>query len=174
MSLFIDGLFSSQVIKYWSPIIWSASACMQPPIRRVNVFFANYEPYLIEFPLDIDILSACKRYRLKPGVLQLLANSGSLYSYLQRIPIQGKFGQGENGYRLNCIRAKRADTSVAWINSIFLVMNLLILLRVFSVRCKTGLVLPSLAFAWKKSAFLCGQSKADRCSPPLQNAGSLT
>jgi len=37
--------------------------------------------------------------------------------YLQRIPIEGKFGQGKDGYRLNYIRAKRADTSVAWINS---------------------------------------------------------
>ena len=51
--------------------------------------------------------------------------------YLQRIPIEGKFGQGKNGYNLNYIRARRADTSVAWINSIFLVMNLLILLRIF-------------------------------------------
>lgn len=67
--------------------------------------------------------------------------------YLQRIPIEGKFGQGKNGYRLNYIRAKRADTSAAWINSIFLVMNLLILLRVFCwlsnragflVRCRLG------------------------------------
>ena len=33
--------------------------------------------------------------------------------YLQRIPIEGKFGQGKNGYRLNYIRAKRADTSAA-------------------------------------------------------------
>ncbi len=51
--------------------------------------------------------------------------------YLQRIPIEGKFGQGKNGYGLNYIRAKRADTSEAWINSIFLVMNLLILWRIF-------------------------------------------
>jgi len=56
--------------------------------------------------------------------------------YLQRIPIEGKFGQGTNGYRLNYVRAKRADTSSAWINSIFLVMDLLILLRIFFVRCK--------------------------------------
>ncbi len=62
--------------------------------------------------------------------------------YLQRIPIEGKFGQGKNGYRLNYIRAKRADTSVAWINSIFLVMNLLILLRLFFALCQTGVVLP--------------------------------
>ncbi len=51
--------------------------------------------------------------------------------YRQRIPIEGKFGQGKNGYRLNYIRAKRADTSLAWINSIFLVMNLLVLRRIF-------------------------------------------
>jgi len=51
--------------------------------------------------------------------------------YLQRIPIEGKFGQGKNGYQLGYIRAKRADTSSAWINSIFLVMNLLVLLEVF-------------------------------------------
>jgi IS5 family transposase len=51
--------------------------------------------------------------------------------YLQRVPIEGKFGQGKNGYRLNYIRAKRADTSFTWINSIFLVMNLQILLRIF-------------------------------------------
>ena len=56
--------------------------------------------------------------------------------YLQRIPIEGKFGQGRNGYRLNYIRAKRADTSAAWINSIFLVMDLLILLRIFFTLCK--------------------------------------
>lgn len=55
--------------------------------------------------------------------------------YLQRIPIEGKFGQGKNGYRLNYIRAKRADTSVAWINSIFLVMNLAVLLRLFFALC---------------------------------------
>ena len=50
--------------------------------------------------------------------------------YRQRIPIEGKFGQGKNGYRLNYIRAKRSDTSMAWINSIFLVMNLIVLRKV--------------------------------------------
>jgi len=60
--------------------------------------------------------------------------------YLQRIPIEGKFGQGKNGYRLNYIRAKRADTSTAWIHSIFLVMNLLILLRIFFALYKRGTV----------------------------------
>ncbi len=67
--------------------------------------------------------------------------------YLQRIPIAGKFGQGKNGYRLNYIRAKRADTSSAWINSIFLMMNLLILLRIFFAFYKKlvdGFLLPLL------------------------------
>jgi hypothetical protein len=55
--------------------------------------------------------------------------------YRQRIPIEGKFGQGKNGYNLNYIRAKTARTSEAWINSIFLVMNLMVLLKVFIWLC---------------------------------------
>jgi len=55
--------------------------------------------------------------------------------YRRRIPIEGKFGQGKNGYDLNYIRAKRADPSEVWINSIFLVMNLLVLLRIFFAPC---------------------------------------
>jgi len=47
----------------------------------------------------------------------------------QRIPVEGKFGQGKNGYRLNQIRARLASTSEAWVRSIFLVMNLIALLR---------------------------------------------
>jgi hypothetical protein len=55
--------------------------------------------------------------------------------YRQRIPIEGKFGQGKNGYNLNYIRAKTARTSEAWINSIFLVMNLMVLLKAFICLC---------------------------------------
>jgi IS5 family transposase len=58
--------------------------------------------------------------------------------YLQRIPIEGKFGQGKNGYRLNYVRAKLPATSEAWINGIFLVMNLLVLLRAFFALCCQG------------------------------------
>ena len=71
--------------------------------------------------------------------------------YLQRIPIEGKFGQGKNGYRLNYIRAKRADTSVAWINSIFLVMNLLILLRIFFGLCKSAVSVVPVVLLWVKN-----------------------
>jgi transposase, IS5 family len=54
-----------------------------------------------------------------------------LEEYRQRIPIEGKFGQGKNGYGLDYIKAKTARTSEAWINSIFLVMNLIVLGKVF-------------------------------------------
>jgi len=42
----------------------------------------------------------------------------------QRNHIEAKFGQGKNGYRLNQIRAKRSDTSKAWISAILFIMNL--------------------------------------------------
>lgn len=51
--------------------------------------------------------------------------------YLMRIPIEGKFGQGKSSYSLGYIRAKTKATSEAWINSIFLVMNLLVLYKFF-------------------------------------------
>jgi transposase, IS5 family len=72
--------------------------------------------------------------------------------YLQRIPIEGKFGQGKKGYRLNDIRAKRANTSFAWINTIFLVMNLLILQRIFFVLSKYRLagLIKVVKQAWKQ------------------------
>jgi hypothetical protein len=54
--------------------------------------------------------------------------------YRERIPIEGKFGQGKNGYDLNYIRARTAKTSEAWIRSIFLVMNLLVLFRFLLTR----------------------------------------
>lgn len=54
---------------------------------------------------------------------------------LERIPIEGKFGQGKNGYRLNYIRARTAATSEAWIRAIFLVMNLMVLLRCWCGSC---------------------------------------
>ena len=73
--------------------------------------------------------------------------------YLQRIPIEGKFGQGKNGYRLNYIRAKRADTAAAWINSIFLVMNLLILVEVFLLARKKGYFWSDSDYAYGRCAY---------------------
>ncbi len=47
-----------------------------------------------------------------------------------RIPIEGMFGQGKNGYRLNNIRTRLQKTSEALINCIFLVVNLMFLLKI--------------------------------------------
>jgi IS5 family transposase len=43
----------------------------------------------------------------------------------ERNHIEGKFGQGKNGYNLNTIRAKLMDTSESWIACIFFIMNLI-------------------------------------------------
>jgi len=42
-----------------------------------------------------------------------------------RNQVEGKFGQGKNGYNLNKIRARAARTSESWIAAIFFVMNLI-------------------------------------------------
>lgn len=44
--------------------------------------------------------------------------------------VEGKFGQGKNGYELNEVRAKRNDTSESWIYAILFVMNLTKLMKV--------------------------------------------
>ena len=43
----------------------------------------------------------------------------------ERNHIEGKFGQGKNGYNLNEIRARLKETSESWIACIFIVMNLI-------------------------------------------------
>lgn len=43
----------------------------------------------------------------------------------ERNHIEGKFGQGKNGYNLNEIRARLKNTSESWIACIFFIMNLL-------------------------------------------------
>lgn len=43
----------------------------------------------------------------------------------ERNQIEGKFGQGKNGYNLNKIRARLQNTSESWVACIFFVMNLI-------------------------------------------------
>jgi transposase, IS5 family len=43
----------------------------------------------------------------------------------ERNQIEGKFGQGKNGYSLNQMRARLKETSESWVACIFFVMNLL-------------------------------------------------
>jgi ribosomal protein L16/L10AE len=44
----------------------------------------------------------------------------------ERNHIEGKFGQGKNGYNLNEIRARLKNTSESWISCIFFIMNLIL------------------------------------------------
>lgn len=44
--------------------------------------------------------------------------------------VEGKSGQGKNGYNLNQIRARRQDTSESWISAILFVMNLTRLMKI--------------------------------------------
>lgn len=50
----------------------------------------------------------------------------------ERNQIEGKFGQGKNGYNLNQIRAKLSSTSMSWIAAIIFVMNVIRYCRDFS------------------------------------------
>jgi hypothetical protein len=67
--------------------------------------------------------------------------------YRQRIPIEGKFGQGKNGYDLNLIKAKTRKTSEAWIAAIFFVMNLLVLSKRWDIFVKRWRVIGCLLCA---------------------------
>jgi len=51
----------------------------------------------------------------------------------ERNHIEGKFGQGKNGYNLNKIRARKALTSESWIACILFVMNLVKFFKDFSL-----------------------------------------
>ena len=44
----------------------------------------------------------------------------------ERNHIEGKFGQGKNGYNLNKIRARLKNTSESWVACIFFIMNLIL------------------------------------------------
>jgi hypothetical protein len=58
----------------------------------------------------------------------------------ERNHVEGKFGQGKNGYNLNKIRARRARTSESWIACIFFVMNLIKFNKDFFVSCWTRIL----------------------------------
>jgi len=64
--------------------------------------------------------------------------------------VEGKFGQGKNGYNLDQIRAKRKDTSESWILAILFIMNLTKLMKV-AVEC--GNFLAFLAMEYLKTIF---------------------
>jgi len=69
-----------------------------------------------------------------------------------RIPIEGKFGQGKNGCRLNQIRARLASTDQAWVRTIFLVMNLAALAKL--LRPKIQIRLFWAILTWMQVGFI--------------------
>ena len=88
--------------------------------------------------------------------------------YRQRIPIEGKFGQGKSGYRLNYIRTKRSDTSQAWINSILFVMNLIVLyVEYFLRKFRSTMALVGLKFRLWRCREAC---EWEICSVPGNRA----
>ena len=72
--------------------------------------------------------------------------------------VEGKFGQGKNGYDLNRIRARRQDTSESWISAILFIMNLTKLMKVtvecgkflalFGLRLMKGYYLSVMVYEW--------------------------
>ena len=103
----------------------------------------------IRFPTDLSLLYEAREF--SEQIIDTLCRQPG-QDYLQRIPIEGKFGQDKNGYRLNYIRAKRANTSFAWINTIFLVMNLLIQQRIFFglSKCRLADLMRALVDVWEQ------------------------
>ena len=62
----------------------------------------------------------------------------------ERNHIEGKFGQGKNGYNLNEIRAKLKSTSESWVACIFFIMNLIHYEKT-SIFCSISRVLNNIA-----------------------------
>jgi hypothetical protein len=71
------------------------------------------------------------RYSGKPLGRPSAKNQTQYFKRKQKIEqgirnqVEGKFGQGKNGYNLNKIRARAPRTSESWIAAIFFVMNLI-------------------------------------------------
>jgi hypothetical protein len=98
---------------------------------------------MVDFLRDLGILIGPKRIRRllrKMGVMAIypkrnlskLGLAKYIHSYKLRglevthsNQIEGKFGQGKNGYNLNQIRAKLSSTSMSWIAAIIFVMNII-------------------------------------------------
>jgi hypothetical protein len=53
--------------------------------------------------------------------------------YTERNHIEGKIGQGKDGYNLNNIRTRLSKTSASWISSIIFVMNLVKFIKDYSL-----------------------------------------
>jgi len=75
-----------------------------------------------------------KRYKIKLLIGPIDINYTVDSKEQKANPHGRQFGQGKNGYRLNCIRAKLKKTSDSWTNCIFLVMNLVVLVKNLAIQ----------------------------------------
>jgi hypothetical protein len=80
-----------------------------------------------------------------------------------RNQVEGKFGQGKNGYNLNKVRARSSKTSESWIAAIFFVMNLIKFSKDFLFSFLKE-VLSSLfsvpdIFIWHRNEFMLSKTK---------------
>lgn len=85
--------------------------------------------------------------------------------YRDRIPIEGKFGQGKNGYRLNYIKAKTKATSESWIHCIFFVMNIVKLVKMetdFILSCFQKAIFRLFSRFWSDKMILEGSNNVYR------------
>jgi transposase, IS5 family len=80
----------------------------------------------------------------------------------ERNHIEGKFGQGKNGYNLNKIRARKALTSESWIACILFVMNLVKFFKDFSLAIWQALI------SFANDYLYCGNRKINIREAPLK------
>jgi hypothetical protein len=94
--------------------------------------------YPAEMLVDQIYCTRANRKAMKERGIHLAAkplgrpSAGALQNHIrpgERNPIEGKFGQGKVKYGLGNIGAKLATTSVSWVASIALVLNLMNLMR---------------------------------------------
>ncbi|NCP85695.1 MAG: transposase, partial [Bacteroidetes bacterium] len=74
---------------------------------------------------DLGIRLSGKSLGRKSEDKQKEENKRMLMEQKQRVRIEGKFGQGKNGYQLNKIRMRKPGTSQSMISMIFFVMNII-------------------------------------------------
>jgi len=75
-----------------------------------------------------------------------------------RNQVEGKFGQGKNGYNLNKVRARSSKTSESWIAAIFFVMNLIRFSKEFLFSFLKKVLSPFFSvpdiFIWHRNEFM--------------------
>jgi transposase, IS5 family len=80
-----------------------------------------------------------------------------------RNQVEGKFGQGKNGYNLNKVRARTSKTSESWIAAIFFVMNLIrfgkeFLFSFIKKALSSIFSVPDI-FIWRQNAFVLAKTR---------------